>query len=166
MFYNNFQQPSSQDTLKMLHFVTEVVRFEAVTELTFDYLKVIAPTKEDGMFLQMMLDDEREHFEELKNIYFSITGKQPAGDPPTFEVPETYVKGVHDLFLQKLEIIAVLKKIKKVSPYPAIKEKAFDFIQDELRHLPMLNHILLKTYVEERVYDYRPMPFYFPTTFS
>ncbi|QOY37938.1 ferritin-like domain-containing protein [Anaerobacillus isosaccharinicus] len=166
MYYRNFQQPSTHDISKVLKLVVEVVRFESITELTFDYLKVIAPTKEDERFLQIMLDDEREHFEVLKKIYFTLTGQYPSGDPPTFEVPASYLQGINDLFVQKLEIIAIYKRIRKSSPFAAIREKIAELIEDELRHLPMLNHILINSYVEERVYDFRELPSQFPTTFS
>ncbi|MCT8136822.1 ferritin-like domain-containing protein [Anaerobacillus sp. CMMVII] len=166
MYYHNYLQTSSKDISNMLTLVIEVVRFEAITELTFDYLKVIAPSNEDSKFLQAMLDDEREHFDELKKIYFALTGQQPAGDPPTFEVPESYSKGINDLFLQKLEIIAIYKKIRKLSPFLAVREKVADFIHDELRHLPMLNHILINKYDGERFYDYRTIPNHYPPTYS
>jgi rubrerythrin len=166
MYYNNFGQSSTNDISKLLNLVIAVVRFEAITELTFDYLKVIAPTKEDSRFLQVMLDDEREHFEELKKIYFTLTGQQPAGDPPTFEIPESYVKGINDLYIQKVEIISIYKKMKKRSPFAALNEKVAGFIQDEVKHLSMLNHILINHYTEERVYDYRGMDCQYPSAFS
>ncbi|MFN7251476.1 MAG: hypothetical protein ACK4M9_11875 [Anaerobacillus sp.] len=167
MYYSSFQPVSSRDIAKMLNLVIEVVRFEAITELTFDYLNVIAPTKEDSRFLRIMLEDEREHFDELKKVYFTLTGQHPGGDPPTFEVPESFLKGIHDLFFQKLDIIAIYKKIKKLSPYVELQNKADTFIHDELKHLSILNYILInQNRRDETIYQYRELPFQYSSPYS
>lgn len=167
MFYNHFNQVSNGDISKLLKMIVDIVRFESITELTFDYLKVIAPSKEEEAYLQLILDDEREHIDELKKIYFSITSQQPLGDSPTFAIPESYIQGIKDIFQQKQEIINIYKSMKRMSPFIYIKEKMVDFIQDEIRHLAILNHLLHISHGEEREYRFECFPKHLPPmTFS
>ncbi|OIJ14120.1 hypothetical protein BKP35_07935 [Anaerobacillus arseniciselenatis] len=153
-YYNYYLTPPTNEIHKMLNLIIEVVRFEAVTELTFDYLKVLAPSKEEKVLLQKMLDDEREHFKELKRMYYNITGKSAAGDPPVFIRPESYLLAIEKIFYEKVEIIPLYKKMKKIAPTIDMREQISNFIYDELSHLSMLNHILIKSKVTERIYDY------------
>lgn len=165
-YYDYYPTPSTTEINKMLNLIIEVVRFEAVTELTFDYLKVLAPSREEKILLQKMLEDEREHFKALKSIYFYITGKSAAGDPPIFERPETYISGVENTFYEKVEIIPIYKKIKKLALTSDMREQIANFIYDELSHLSMLNHILLKSKVTERIYDYSSVRLNYPEMYS
>ncbi len=164
MYYQ--RQESPHDVSKLLKLMTEVVRFEAITELTFDYLKVVAPTKQAAMFLEKMLQDERNHTKEFKKLYFTLTSQQAAGDPPTFEIPESFGKGIRDIFSQKLEIIEIYKRIKQLSPYSDLRDKMNDFIQDELQHLAMINHLIITQPEERRMYDFRSVPYYTPISYS
>ncbi|RXJ00324.1 ferritin-like domain-containing protein [Anaerobacillus alkaliphilus] len=166
MYFNNYRQDSFHGNSKILKLMTDVVRFEAITELTFDYLTVVAPTKRASMYLQSMLKDERDHIEEFKKIYFTLTGQQAGGDAPTFEIPESYEKGIQDIFAQKLDIIAIYKKIRQLSPYADLREKMNEFIQDEMRHLSMINHLLIRNSDEKRGYDFQLVPSYYPIEYS
>ncbi|OIJ21313.1 hypothetical protein BKP45_00585 [Anaerobacillus alkalidiazotrophicus] len=168
MYYQNYflRGTTSQDISILLTLIIEVVRHEAITELTFDYLKVIAQDQRDEKLLQSMLEDEREHFNELKKIYFSLTGKKAEGDPPQFEIPESYIAGIEGLYFQKLEILSIYKKMRNLSPYVYIRELVADFIHDELRHLTMLNHILINNCLKDRTFALYPSPIYQHDLFS
>ncbi|OIJ13574.1 hypothetical protein BKP37_09815 [Anaerobacillus alkalilacustris] len=167
MYYQNyFLRSTSQDISILFTLIIEVVRHEAITELTFDYLKVIASDKREEKLLQSMLEDEREHFNELKKIYFTLTGKQAEGDSPQFEIPESYIAGIEGLYFQKLEILSIYKRMRNLSPYLYIRELVADFIHDELRHLTMLNHILINNSLKDRTFAYYPSPIYQHDLFS
>lgn len=167
MYYqNNFQREPTKDFSFFLSLIVEVVRHEAYSELIFDYLKVIAPNKDDEGFLQIMLDDEREHYRDLKKIYFSLTGQHALGDAPQFEVPETYIGGLDNIYLKKLEILSIYKRMRNFSPYINIREKIYEFSQDELKHLTILNRIIIKQFMKERVHDYPAYPIFQASLFS
>lgn len=145
---------SKKEMKKFLELILEVVRFEAVTELTFDYLKVLAPREEEKYLLDKMLEDEREHFRQLKLMYFHITGRQAEVDFPVFKRPETYLSGIEEIFYEKIEIINTYKKMKKMAPIFQMRDEVTTFIFDELSHLSMLNHILIQHHMKERSYSY------------
>lgn len=160
VYYNHFFSTTPPSNVgKVLKLIILVVEQEAITELTFDYLKVVAPTQNEKKFIQKMLDDERGHYKELKQIYFSITGQQAEGTSPTFEPPVSYLVGLSDLFYKKIEIITIYKKMKRLATNLNISETLADFIDDELGHLSMINHILIKNNMNiERVHDYQVLP--------
>lgn len=144
LFYATFRD-TIPELQKLLELILNVVKNEAYSELMFDYLKVIAPSKVDQVLLDKILDEERLHYRRLKQIYTFLTNEEALADAPTFEIPETYEIGINEIFVQKIVSIDDYKKMIEQSwNIPSLKEELMIFKLDEMKHLSMLNFLQIK----------------------
>ncbi|BCB03927.1 cupin domain-containing protein [Bacillus sp. KH172YL63] len=83
------------------HTILEGIKRKAASTDLYYRLMGAAPTQHHGTSLQRMLEDEQRHWQQLTDLYMSMTGTQPSFHPERIEV-STYLEGLHKGYEKEL----------------------------------------------------------------
>lgn len=109
--------------------IRDAVRGEKEDQLFYDYLISVAPSEEDKKIIESIRNDERQHFNLFRQIYFELTGQTlPSAPEASFTKPSSYCQGI-----QK----ALFGELGAVERYRIIL-----FAMQERKHINMLTRII------------------------
>ncbi|WP_216830251.1 hypothetical protein [Alkalihalobacterium elongatum] len=77
-----------------INIIEKLLTRESTSIITYDYLMVIAESEESKQMLRRIIQIRRKSDEQLKWVYFQITGQMVAVDQDVFEKPDTFVEGI------------------------------------------------------------------------
>ncbi|MFV8828602.1 hypothetical protein [Alkalihalobacterium sp. APHAB7] len=87
--YENWYRSTAAATI-----IEQLLTRESTSIITYDYLMVIAEREESKELLRQVIQVRRRSDEQLKWVYFQLTGQMVAVDQDVFERPDTYLGGI------------------------------------------------------------------------
>lgn len=88
-YYENWYRSTAASTV-----IEQLLTRESTSIITYDYLMVIAEAEENKQLLRQVIQIRRRSDEQLKWVYFQLTGQTVAVDQDVFERPDTYQEGI------------------------------------------------------------------------
>lgn len=102
----------------------------------------MAPTEEDRMNLQHILDDEKKHYAQFSRVCMRLTGVQPMPGQPTPPSFGTYSEGLKDAYYDELRAAQFYRSILLATWNPHVYRVFFEAMTDEIEHAIRLNRLL------------------------
>lgn len=130
---------------KALRLIKEAIRAEKKDELFYDYLLNVAPTEKEKEIIATIRDDEIRHNKTFKQIYKSLTGRNPViKEYEAFQKPPKYIIGIEEALFGELTAVEKYREVRKGLPSRYNRDLLFDIITDEIKHANKYNYILTK----------------------
>lgn len=128
-----------------LQLILEALSGETEDKLFYDYLISIAPSQEDKDIIASIRDDEKEHFDLFRQLYYELTGQMPPQqNNEGFTKPASYCQGIKKSILGEISAVENYRKIL----FAMVDRRHINIltriITDEIRHADFFNFLYSK----------------------
>ncbi|HHW32296.1 MAG TPA: ferritin-like domain-containing protein [Clostridiaceae bacterium] len=128
-----------------LELIKEAVVGETEDRNLYEFLSIVAPTKEEKNLIKGIMEDEVEHFELFRQIYYELTGQMlPAPKETKIKKPSSYCEGIKKALTGEQNTSYKYAKILFAMSNRIHMMKLVKIILDELRHGTLFNYIYSK----------------------
>ena len=142
-FSENFLYPQNLEVALAL--MQQEVADEYEDRMLYAFLIENAPSEEDRQLIEEIRDNEIDHFNLLRQLYFSITGRViPQQQNGEFTVPKTYCEGVKNALLSEDSAVQKYRRILYAMQPGVQTNVMLEILTDEIRHGNLYSYLYAK----------------------
>jgi rubrerythrin len=140
---NVFVYPNNLDNA--LELIQKAVAGENEDKIFYTYLIENAPDDEDKQIITGIRNNEMDHYNMFRQIYYDITGAVlPKGSEESFETPDSYCAGIRKALLGEQSAVERYRQILYAMQPSVHINMLTEIITDEIRHGILYNYIYSK----------------------
>lgn len=134
-----------QNVPEALKLIQEAVAGETEDRMFYQYLIENAPSQEDKEIIEGIRDDEINHFNLFRQVYFQLTGQMlPTPQNVTFEKPASYCEGLKRALRGEQNAVRKYRRILYALQDRVQINILTGIITDEIRHGILYNYLYAK----------------------
>jgi rubrerythrin len=140
---NVFVYPNNLDNA--LELIQKAVAGENEDKIFYTYLIENAPDDEDKQIITGIRNNEMDHYNMFRQIYYDITGAAlPKESEESFETPDSYCAGIRKALLGEQSAVERYRQILYAMQPRVHINMLTEIITDEIRHGILYNYIYSK----------------------
>lgn len=141
MYLNSFKRvPSIRYQDRVARLIPAIMTRESTSVILLDYLAVVAETEEEKEYLQSLVNWRRRNDQDLKELYYRLTGTVLAVDQETFFIPDSFGEGI------RLELSYQKKRVSTITEISSLLQETI--------HQPMIVQLIEREVWIEEVLEY------------
>ena len=146
MYFNNYNPNMNMMMSRFKDYPQFIKDLEAAlvdeksAALFYEELYNIAPTETAKYSLKIAMEDERNHYKQLKKLYIQLTGRKPKIKAVPIEYHHFY-DGLKKAFLDQVEAYEFYKEMYLSTDCPTVRDILYSIQHDEMEHATLFNWV-------------------------